>query len=206
MCSHFEVYGSHDYLEMAPSCSLSSRDYKSCSNSLPHGRPQTIHKGHSLTSAASVLQLCCKWEEKAVWKNLLLQSTLVSQTISLPFRRQIGSLWILDGRNLTYLDRFNVWWEARWESRCVVSDTILQLKVLNMCVISNTETSWVLDVCFFSQFLWTSISFSIMVPWQWSVIWQPPASPKIPTLSVELPPYSSNETGSMLKMVQSTGS
>lgn len=41
----------------------------------------------SLTSAVSVLQPCCKREEKAVWKNLLLQSILVSQAISVPFRR-----------------------------------------------------------------------------------------------------------------------
>lgn len=125
----------------------------------------------------------------------------MSQTIYVPFRRQTGSLWILNGGNITcFLGRFNVWRGASWGSRCVVSDTIPQLKV---CVVSNTVTSWDPDLYFFSQLLWTSISFSIMVPWQWSIIWQPPAGPQIPTLLVELPPYNSDETGRMLKMVQS---
>lgn len=140
MCSHFEVYGSHDYLEMAPSCPFFFIQGLQIMFWLVSTWQTSDHsQGAQSHISCSVLQPCCKQEKKAVQKNVLLQSTLVSQTISVPFRRQTGCLWILNGGNITYfLDRFNVWWGARWGSRCVCS-----FKYLKMCVVSNAVTSFI---------------------------------------------------------------
>lgn len=103
------------------------------------------------------------WGEKAIWNNLLLQSTVVSQITSVPFRRQPGSLWTWSRGKLAYhLDRLNVWQEAKWGSRSEVFDTIPQLKFLKVCVVSNTLIA---EIQIFIYFLSCYRPVFSLVPW-----------------------------------------